>query len=84
MYGSMMGLAWAWMWIWIAIVVIGLILLGVVAFQLIRIAGRHVSQDHGSGVSNARRILDERYARGEIDHEEYQKRVEGLSGRKHQ
>lgn len=65
--GMMMG----WMLIWPLLVLVGLALLGYVAFRLARggTAGRS---------SPARRILDERYARGEIDEDEYQRRRDGL------
>lgn len=65
--GMMMG----WMLIWPLLVLVGLALLGYVAFRLAQggTAGRSPS---------ARQILDERYARGEIDEDEYQRRRDGL------
>jgi putative membrane protein len=48
------------------------------------VAGRHHAPHHrggahdGSFTSSATRILDERYARGEIDDEEYQRRGASL------
>ena len=35
----------------------------------------------GSGVGSARRILDERFARGEIDEDEFNRRVAALRSR---
>lgn len=66
-YGSMMG--WAWLF-WL-LLVIGLVLLGIVA---VRAFSRGAS-DGGS----ARRILDERYAKGEMTTEEYRERLKTLS-----
>jgi putative membrane protein len=56
----------------------GLIIVGVVA--VIR-SWRPGPQDARGGQSNARRLLDERFARGEIDEEDYRKRREVLGGR---
>jgi len=57
-------------------VLIGVLLLGYVAYRLVadRSGGRPTS-----GLSSARRILDERYARGEIDDQEYRQRRDGLT-----
>jgi len=71
-WGSVMG---AWLWAWPVLVLIGLVLLGVVAYALMR-GGR--SQALPPARSAARDILDERYARGEIESEEYHQRVTGL------
>ena len=58
------------MWVWPLLIVIGLGLLGYVAIRLVR---------DGSPASDAaRRILDDRFARGEIDEQEYRQRREGL------
>jgi putative membrane protein len=66
---SMMG----WFWIWPVLVLIGLVLLGYLAYRLVPGGGS------GSvGPGSAREILDERYARGEIDDEEYRQRRAGL------
>lgn len=62
-----------WMWVWPAMVVIGLVVVGVLAYGLLR--GDRNSAPVRAG---ARQILDERYARGEIDAEEYRARVDGL------
>ncbi|MDQ4092988.1 MAG: SHOCT domain-containing protein [Actinomycetota bacterium] len=59
-----------WFWIWPVLVLIGLLLLGYVAYRLAQ--GRGTSSPADS--SSARHILDERYARGEIDDEEYRRR----------
>jgi putative membrane protein len=71
----MMG-SWAmgWMWIWPGLVVAGLLIIGYVAVRLAQ--GGQPSSLTGSGSASlaARRILDERYARGEIDDEEYRRR----------
>lgn len=72
-----------WWWIawplgWLAV----LALLGVVTWLLVR-AARRGGPDAASAtaepVASARRILAERYARGEIDEEEYRARLERLA-----
>lgn len=60
------GWAFGWMWIWPVLVLAGLMLL---VYGVVRLVAG------GSGpASSAQRILDERYARGEIDEEEYRRR----------
>ena len=71
-WGSMMGASW---WAWPVLVLIGLVLLGVVAYALMR---GGTTQTEPAARSAARDILDERYARGEIESEEYHQRVTGL------
>ena len=71
MDGSMM----VWFWIWPVLMLAGLILLGYVAYRLVQ--GRSEGGS-SAGPSSARQILDERYARGEIDEEEYRRRREEL------
>jgi len=53
---------------------VGLVILGAVAYALLR--GRDGGTPRASADAHA--ILDERYARGEIDAEEYRSRVAGL------
>ncbi len=59
-----------WIWIWPVLVLAGLLILGYVGVRLAQ--GRGLSSLSGS--STAQQILDERYARGEIDEEEYRRR----------
>lgn len=60
--------------IWI--LVLGLLIVGVLA-----VVRERPGQNVGSGAnSEARRVLDERYARGEIDRDEYLRRREDISG----
>lgn len=68
----MMGCAMmGWFWVWPLLVLIGLVLLGYLAYQMVQ--NRVASGAPGSPRS-ARQILDERYARGEIGDEEYRAR----------
>jgi putative membrane protein len=59
-----------WGWIWPVLVLVGLAILAYVGVRLAQ-GGR--SAPPGSA-STARQILDERYARGEIDEDEYRRR----------
>jgi putative membrane protein len=66
------------MWIWPVLIVAGLAAVGYATVALVR----QRSPQHGSdagGVSSARRILDERYARGEINDDEYRRARTELS-----
>lgn len=81
-YGSMIG--WGWMWIFWALIVIGAVLLGIVLINLLRGRGSRPEADsnrHDSAASTmtARQILEQRYARGEIDTAEYRERLENLN-----
>jgi putative membrane protein len=66
----MCGWVMGWMWVWPVLILVGLLILGY--------AGVRFGQGHGPlagpGPSSARQILDERFARGEIDEQEYQRR----------
>ena len=77
MSGSMMG----WAWVWPVLVLVGLALLGYVAFRIVQgrgAAGAVSATGPPTGGSSARRILDERFARGEIDEAEYLRRRQEL------
>ena len=63
-----------WFWIWPVLVLIGLVLLGYLAYRLA--SGRGAGP--AAGRSSPRQILDERYARGEIDDQEYRERRAAL------
>jgi putative membrane protein len=67
-YGPMMG----WMWIWS---LLGLAVLAMLVWLAVRLTAR----PDATGASPARRFLDDRYARGEIDEEEYRRRRAGLT-----
>jgi putative membrane protein len=74
-YGySGMGPMWLWMLGWAVLLLAGLAALVWVIVRLARGGGQSPASRSGS----ARNILDERYARGEIDDEEYRKRRETL------
>ncbi|PKV92514.1 putative membrane protein [Amycolatopsis echigonensis] len=70
MMGGAMGGAMGWMWIWPVLVVLGLF--AVVGGLLWWVRARRETPAGASG--SARRILDERLARGEIDEDEYRRR----------
>ncbi|MBD8057333.1 SHOCT domain-containing protein, partial [Rhodococcus ruber] len=53
----------------------------VVALVRLRTAGRGEQSPGAAGRPSARQILDERFARGEIDADEYQQRVRQLEDR---
>ena len=69
MMGSMGMLGW----LWPTLIILGLIVLAVGVIALSRHRGA------ASSGSTARKLLDQRYARGEIDDAEYQRRRDQLS-----
>ncbi|GAC1607059.1 MAG: hypothetical protein NVS3B6_20780 [Pseudarthrobacter sp.] len=72
-YGGM-GIMWPWMLAWFLLLIAGLVALVWVIVRLAQGGGQSPASRSGS----ARSILDERYARGEIDDEEYRTRRETL------
>jgi putative membrane protein len=73
-YGNGGDMTW-WM-VLFAVLVVALLIAGMVALVLFIV---RQSADTGPGVSDARRVLEERFARGEIDEEEFRKRASLLS-----
>lgn len=78
--GSGMG----WMWVFGLLLLVGLVLLVVVA---VRAVGGGVTRNAGAGAptgdrppgrSRDREVLDERYARGELNTEEYHERRQAI------
>lgn len=63
-----------WMWIWPLLVVAGLLIIGYVLLRLVQGTPPSAGTGADPGSLAARRILDERYARGEIDEDEYLRR----------
>ncbi len=73
------GLAGLWMWLLIVFWLLALAGLGFVIYALVR------RRPVGAGGSHdPLRVLGERYARGEIDREQYLKMREDLEGRERQ
>ena len=68
---------WLSVWIWPLLIVIGLGLVGYVAVRLVRDGTRRTPSANDAVSAAARRILDERFARGEIDEQEYRRRRAG-------
>lgn len=78
-YGSMMG----WSWVFWVLIIVGIVLLVLLAIRLFSSGTNRTGNGTGTygaaaGPSAARRILDERYARGELDTEEYRERLKSL------
>jgi putative membrane protein len=74
----MSGWAVGWMWVWPLLIVAGLLIIGYLVLRLVQDA-RLPTARSDPVASTARRILDERFARGEISEDEYQRRREVLS-----
>jgi putative membrane protein len=68
---------WGW-GAWLPMMIFMLVFLGVVVWGVVMITRSWTSRppyhDHVEQGSDPKRILDERFARGEIDEEEYRKR----------
>jgi putative membrane protein len=71
-----------WLWLFGLLVVLGITLLVVV---LVRVLGGGINRSGSAGLGGpppgpgqARRILDERYARGELSTEEYREHLQEL------
>lgn len=76
-YGWMMGAGIVWMGIWLLLAIAGVTVLIIVLVRLSRGTDHRAhGLAHTAGTSLL--ILDERYARGEIDHDEYLHRRENL------
>lgn len=73
----MMDGTMGWAWIWPVLVLIGLALLAYVAYRLAQ--GRATPPAPPAAGPSARQILDQRYARGEIDDDEYRRRRDELT-----
>ncbi|WP_345382043.1 SHOCT domain-containing protein [Pseudonocardia yuanmonensis] len=61
-------------WVWPLLIVVGLGLLAYLGYQRAQGGTRGDEQSGNGAGGEARRILDERFARGEIDEEEYRRR----------
>jgi len=73
----MNGWMFGWMWVWPLLVLAGLLLL---IYGVVRLAQGRPSVPGGTERgSSARQILDERFARGEIDEDDYRRRRAELS-----
>ena len=73
------GYGWGWglNWLWILLVLLGAALLVFVIVQLVTRgarAGTDAARPESVGAPSARQILEERYARGQIDTEEFTER----------
>ena len=78
MYGWMMGGAGAW---WIVWLIVPLSIVAAVVVVVVTLSRRGPAGDRpalGTARPSPRDILDERYARGEIDHDEYVRRRDEL------
>jgi putative membrane protein len=76
------GIGWGG---WFAMVVMMVVFWGAIAWVVVTLIRRNGSNassvaPRGPATSDARQILDERFARGEIDEAEYQRRRDVLGG----
>lgn len=73
-WDHMGGWGMVWGWLFLALLIVGLVVLVVVLVRLLSGRGPRPDDARPSGRSRAREVLDERYARGEIDDTEYDER----------
>jgi putative membrane protein len=73
----MIGGGGGWMWLWPILVLLGVLLLAYVGLRLVQ-SGRTGSAPAAESSRSARQILDERYAGGEIDEQDYRTRRDAL------
>jgi len=77
MWGGM-----GWGWLFLALLVVGVVLLVVLlVMMLVRGSSGGREEPRPTGRSRARELLDERYARGEIDTADYQDRLQQMGER---
>lgn len=76
-YGYGMEWMWVWMLTWLLLAVAGLAVLSFAVIKLVGAGSRRINSG-ASGANAARQILSERFARGEIDEDEYRKRRDAL------
>jgi len=67
-------------WGWVLMTVFTLAFWGLIVWAVVTLV-RRLPPAGGPRESSARDILDERFARGEIDEEEYRRRLAALEGR---
>jgi putative membrane protein len=67
---------WGWLWVTLTVLVIALL----IALLVVWITRRSGPTDRNSDRDGAVRILEERFARGEIDSEEFEERRRALRG----
>ncbi len=80
-WGHMNWWGMGWAWIFVALLLIGIVVLVVVLTRVAAGGGVQQRQHESSaGRRRALEILDERYARGEIDSTEYDERRRALGG----
>ena len=72
--GSGMAFGPLWMIVWLVVLVVGIV-------AIVRWLGEKGGAGGDRPTRGAREILDERYARGEIDREEYMKRKQDITDR---
>jgi putative membrane protein len=77
MYGY--GDVGAWWMVLVAVLIPALVIAAIVVAVIY--VSRAASPGHGGGASTARSILEERFARGEIDEDEFKRRLTTLGGR---
>ncbi|GAA1464602.1 SHOCT domain-containing protein [Microbacterium thalassium] len=87
-YGMGFGMGWGWGWVWAILVLVGI---GLLVYVAIRLSlrpkePREPTPPVGTGpaagatTGSAQQILEERYARGEIDTDEFTERMRVLRG----
>ena len=77
-YGSWDAGAWAWMMV-VMLLLVGALVIGIVA--IVRASDRKQDRPKPERPVTARDVLDERFARGEIDADEYAERRRVLTER---
>jgi putative membrane protein len=82
--GHMSG--WGWFGLTIGLIVFWglLIALAVIAYRALTGGSAASGQNAGTATTDPRQILAQRYARSEIDEDEYSRRLATLSGTPHQ
>lgn len=70
----------AWGWVFVLLVVAGTVAVALALLALLDRPSRGRESVADDGRARARQILDERFARGEIEFEDYRQRVRQLEG----